>query len=212
MNKGSKFAAVIGIGLALASWTAVAQAPAQQPAATASPVAIPPDQQPTKEQLTKLFELTRVHQQVESVMKMIPTMMQKQMNAQARDEAAKLPEGSLTPERQAAIAKVTEKYMEKAFNLITIDELLNDLATIYQHHLSRSDVDGLIVFYSSPTGQHLLDAQPAIMQEYMPVVMKRVQERSKTLADEQTKEMEEVTGARMGQILATPPPPPPPAK
>ena len=33
----------------------------------------------------------------------------------------------------------------------------------------------------SPAGQHLLDAQPKIAQEYMPLVMQRTQERTKTL-------------------------------
>ena len=188
-----KYAAVIGIALALAPWT-IAQTPADQPAATqAQTAAIPPDQQPTKEQLAKLFEMTRLRKQVQSVQKMMQSMIQQQINAQAKEGAANLPGGSLTPDRQAAIAKITDKYLEKAFNIVSIDELLDDMTAIYQRHVSRSDVDAMIAFYSSTAGQHLLDAQPVIMQEYMPVVMKRVQERSKVLADEQTKEMEELT-------------------
>jgi len=61
--------------LVLAPW-AVAQAPAGQPAASpASATVIPPDQQPTKEQLAKLFELIRVREQVQSVLKMMPAMV-----------------------------------------------------------------------------------------------------------------------------------------
>jgi hypothetical protein len=126
-------------------------------------------------------------------------MIQKQMNAQAQETAAKHSGDSFTPDQQAAIAKVEDKYMEKALNIVTLDELLDDMTTIYQRHLSRSDVDAFIAFFSSPAGQHMLDAQPAIMQEYMPVVMNRVQERSKKLADEQTREMEEL-------IKSMPPP------
>jgi len=209
MNTISKFAALIGMALALAPMTAVAQAPADQPAAATAAAVIPPDQQPTKEQLVKLFELMRVHQQVQSMLTTMQSMMQQQLSAQIKDRAGKLG-SSLTADQQAAIAKISDKYMQKAFNLFTIDELLDDMAGIYQRHISRSDVDAMIAFYSAPAGQHLLDAQPVILKEYMPVIMQRVQERSKALTAEEAKEMEEVTGSHMGQMLDAPPPPPPP--
>jgi hypothetical protein len=205
-----KFAAAIGMALVLAPMAAVAQAPADQPAAATTAAVIPADQQPTKEQLVKLFDLMRVHQQVQSMLTAMQSMMQQQLSAQTKERAGKLGGDSLTPDQQAAIAKISDKYMQKAFNLFTIDELLDDMTAIYQRHISRSDVDALIAFYSTPAGQHLLDAQPVILKEYMPVIMLRVQERSKALGEEEAKEMEEVTGSHMGEMLAAPPPPPPP--
>jgi hypothetical protein len=53
-------------------------------------------------------------------------------------------------------------------------------------------VDALIAFYSSPAGQHLLDAQPIIMKEYMPMVMKRTQERSAALIEGLTNDLEQL--------------------
>jgi len=50
----------------------------------------------------------------------------------------------------------------------------------YQKYLTRSDVDGIIALYSSPAGQRLLDIQPVIMQEYLPLVMQRMMDRGKT--------------------------------
>jgi hypothetical protein len=50
-------------------------------------------------------------------------------------------------------------------------------------------VDAYIAFYGSPAGQHLLNLTPVMMQEYMPMAMKRVQETTKTLTDDMTKEM-----------------------
>jgi hypothetical protein len=183
------------MGLVLAS-CAVSQSTADQPAESPSqvsvtPSAIPLDQQPTKEQLAKLFELMRVRQQVQSLLKMMPALVQQQMQVQAKDIEAKHPECNLSkPENQAAFDKVMNKFMEKAINIITIDEMLDDMTVIYQRHVSSTDVDALIVFYSSPAGQHLLDAQPVIMQEYMPMVMKRTQERSSALVEELTNDLE----------------------
>jgi hypothetical protein len=166
---------------------------AQQEAVPTSASVLPSDQQPTKEQLAKLFEVMRLRQQMQSAMKMMPAMIQQQVAAQNKEMTHKLRGGgSLTPEQQAAVDKLQSQFMKKAFDIYTIDEMLDDMTGLYQRHLSRSDVDAFIAFYSSPAGQHLLDQQPAIMQEYMPIVMKRVQERSKILADEMAKEMEEI--------------------
>jgi uncharacterized protein len=66
------------------------------------------------------------------------------------------------------------------------------MTTIYQQHLSKDDVDGLIAFYSSPAGQHLLDAQPIIAKEYMPMVMGKVSERSQAMTKDMMKEMAEI--------------------
>ena len=182
MNKMCKFAIVVGTGAALAPWAVFAQVPADQLAATSVPAtatsaAIPLDQQPTKEQLAKLFELIRVRQQ---------------MQAQAKTIEAKHPECNLLkPENQAAFDKVMSKFMEKALNIVNIDEMLDDMTVVYQRHVSSTDVDALIAFYSSPAGQHLLDAQPIIMKEYMPMVMKRTQERSAALIEGLTNDLEQ---------------------
>jgi hypothetical protein len=80
-------------------------------------------------------------------------------------------------------------------DLYPADEMLADMTAIYQRHLSKDDVDGMIAFYSAPAGQHLLDAQPVIAQEYMPLVMGKVTERSKAMTKEMMKEMTEIVPA-----------------
>jgi hypothetical protein len=51
---------------------------------------------------------------------------------------------------------------------------------IYQRHLTKSDLDAVIVFYSSPVGQRLLKEQPAMMAEGMKagqdIMLKKVPE------------------------------------
>jgi hypothetical protein len=198
MKNANWIAVAFGMGFVLAPW-ANAQAPTTQPEVTTSAAAvIPADQQATKEQLTKLFEVMRIRDQLQSLMKSMPAMVQQQMQSQMKGITSQLPGGKpITPEQQAAIDKLMTKYMEKAFNIYPIDELLDDMAMIYQRHLSRTDVDAFIAFYQSPPGQHLLDAQPAIMKEYMPMVMEHMQGRTKALIDELTndltKELEDQT-------------------
>ena len=113
------------------------------------------------------------------------------MKEQEKQITSKLPDGAIKPEQQEEMSNVINKYMEKALNIYTVNQMLDDMATIYQRHLSRADVDAYIVFYGSDAGQHLLKLTPVMMQEYMPMAMKRVQESTKTLTDEMAREMKE---------------------
>lgn len=155
--------------------------------------AVPEDQQPTPEQLTKLFEVMRLRQQMDSVTRMMPAMIQQQVETQSKELSAKLMPGvTLTPEQEQATRKITQKYMERAASIYPVGEMIDDMKGLYQRHLTRTDVDAFIAFYSSPAGQHLLDAQPVIMQEYMPIVMRRMQERGKQLTDELEQDLQEL--------------------
>jgi uncharacterized protein len=193
MNKACKFVMALGVGLLLTPWV-MAQPPADQPesaAVTAS--SIPADQQATKEQIAKLFEVMRLREHLASYTRMLPALMQQQMQAQFKQMQNDHPEmKSMTDEQQQAFGKVMDKYMEKMMNLYTSDEMLADMSSIYQKYLTQSDVDGIIAFYSSPAGKHMLDMQPIMMKESMTTVMQRMQDRIKPLIDEMSKEMEGV--------------------
>lgn len=189
-------AAAVLAALTLAPWT-MAQAPdapsapaAQQPAAATAQ--IPPDQQATREQLNRLFEVMRLRKQFDSMTKMMPAIVQQQVHEQMAEMQAAIPNGKqLSADQQAAFDKLTDKYLQKATTLYPADEMIEDAMAVYQRHMSRTDADAYIAFYSSTPGQHLLDAQPVIMKEYMPVVTGKVQERTKMLYAEMAKDMQD---------------------
>jgi len=175
---------------------ALSQAPADQqatPDAQAEPQlrVIPPDDQPSKEQMARLFDAMRLRQQMANMTKTLPAMIQQQVSQQIKSLTANTTGTPLTAEQQAAVDQLMKKYMERALSLYPPDEMIADLSGIYQRHLSKEDVDGIIAFYSSPAGQHMVELAPVAMKEYMPLVMGRMQERSKALAEEMKKDMKE---------------------
>jgi hypothetical protein len=175
---------------------ALSQAPADQqatPDAQAEPQlrVIPPDDQPSKEQMARLFDAMRLRQQMANMTKTLPAMIQQQVSQQIKSLTANTSGTPLTAEQQAAVDQLMKKYMERALSLYPPDEMIADLSGIYQRHLSKEDVDGIIAFYSSPAGQHMVELAPVAMKEYMPLVMGRMQERSKALAEEMKKDMKE---------------------
>ncbi len=209
MKKSLPVALVFAIVLSAPFIRAQATPPAPPAPDASAPAVVPTDQQPTKEQLAKLFEVMRIRQQTESMMKMFPAMIQQQIKQQEEESTANLPAGAqLTPEKQAALDKLESRYFEKAMNLYTVDEMLDDMTGIYQRHFTREDVDAYIVFYSSQPGQHFLQMTPIIMQEYMPLVMQRVQDRSKDLTANFSKELSDLL--KSSAPAATTPPTPAP--
>jgi len=157
---------------------------------------IAPENQATADQLAKLFDVMRIKQQMQSMKTMIPGMVQQQIQSAMKQTEADLPAGSrLTPEKREKMQSIMNKYVSKSMDLYPADEMLTDMTSIYQKHLSKEDVEGLIAFYSSPAGQHLLDAQPVIAQEYMPLVMGKVGQRSQAMTKEMMKEMADVAPA-----------------
>ena len=72
---------------------------------------------------------------------------------------------SATAEQLAAV----DKFAESLFKDMPVDEMLDAMIPIYQKHLTKSDLESILAFYSSPAGQKLLHEQPAMMQEGMQV-------------------------------------------
>ena len=197
MTKTKCMVAVLLLAVGLAPLAGVAQGQGTKTHADAvrqqdtSTVVLPEDRA-SKEQVAKLLEVMRLRQQLTSTMNALQTMIQGQVAAQIGQVSISSPDGKqLTHQQQSKLDAVQQKYMKLALDVYPIDAMMDDITVIYQRHMSRSDVDAFIAFYSSPPGQHLLDSQPAIMQEYMPVAMKRVNERSNKLSAEMMKDIAE---------------------
>lgn len=81
-------------------------------------------------------------------------------------------------------------YMLESLKELPVDGMLDDMIPVYQKHLTQPDVEAMIAFYASPTGQKLMQEMPAMtsegmqaayprMQKQMEKVMQRVEERMK---------------------------------
>ena len=187
-------------------------APAQEtPAAPAEHAAhagrvIAPADAPSREQLVRLFEVMRIRSQMEDMLKMVPAALEQQLRSeQDTVEISLMPlGGELTAEQKAARDRVTKKYLALVGSIYPVDEMLNDMVAVYQRYLSRGDVDGILDFYRSLPGQHLLDAQPLMAKEVMPMVTKKMESRTEDLVKRYRKELNDA----MGPPKVAPPPVP----
>lgn len=136
------------------------------PAAAQVTVSISNDHPATKEQIQKLFEVMHIREQSHLMM----DSMQKQMQAMST-QTLKMRYPQITAAELARANRISEE----SFKDLPLDAMLDDMIPIYQRHLTQTDVDSMIVFYSSPTGQKLMQQMPEITQEAMQVSYQRMQ-------------------------------------
>jgi len=151
---------------------------AQQPAV--------PDQ-PSRDEMMKMFEVLRVRQQTENVMTTVVAQMKQQLEG---DIQKRYP--NLTPEAQAKL----EASISDAVKLYPVSEMLDDLMPVYQKYLTKADVEAIIGFYSSPAGQHFLDKMPTMTQEAMKTMMAKLQVRSAEYSEKIQKQADELAEPR----------------
>jgi len=145
------------------AWTASASA--QQTTA---------DAPATRADIERYLEVTHAREMMKNVMDVMAKQMQQMVHDQVAQYAAKLPPGS-----EEQINKMTQD-MLKSF---PIDEMLDAMIPVYQKHWTKGDVEAMLTFYSSPTGQKMLKEMPATMAETMQAIQPLMQKQMATMMD-----------------------------
>jgi hypothetical protein len=115
---------------------------------------------PSKEEVVKFLEVLRIKSQLTQYFDGVAK--QAKIGAE-QGFKSKLP--NATPEQLAEV----DKFAENLFKNMPVDEMVDAMVPIYQKHLTKDDLDGILAFYASPVGQKLQHEQPAMMQEAMQV-------------------------------------------
>ena len=129
--------------------------PAQQSAAPA-----------TREDVVRLFDAMHVKEQVRTTMDLMAAQM-KQITRETLKERF--------PQATAADFAKADAISEEMLKGYPIDGVVDDIVPVYQKHLTKPDVEAMLVFYSTPTGQKLLREQPEITTESMEAISGRMQ-------------------------------------
>lgn len=146
-------AAVLGICAPLIGF-------AQQTAQTAS------DTPATKEDIQKYLEVMHSREMMAKMVDAMSAPMHKMFHEQYLKDKGKLP-----PDFEARMTSM----MDDSMKSFPWDEMLDSMVPVYQKHFTKGDVNALIAFYSTPTGQKLLGEMPAITQEAMESMMPLLQ-------------------------------------
>jgi hypothetical protein len=142
----------------------------------------------TKEDIEKYFNVMHSREMMTKMVEAMSKPMHQMTHEQYLKNKDKLP-----PDFEARMNKIMDDMM-KSF---PVDEMLDAMVPVYQKHLTKGDVDALLTFYSTPTGQKLLREMPAMTQEAMgsamPLVLKRVDAMNQRVQQEIAQMMKDST-------------------
>jgi len=121
-----------------------------------------PADAPTKQEVLKLFEMLEISKTME-----LAIQAAKQQSNEMAEELIQEKAPAATPEQKQQIRQMVNEEMTRALGPPAIREMMEATVPVYQRHLSKSDLQAMMAFYSSPVGQKVLREQPAMMQESM---------------------------------------------
>ena len=136
----------------------------------------------SKEDVKNLFDVMASREQMAQMMQQLFAQMRSLNREQLKK---KHPDVS-----EADLARM-DRESEDLIKNFPLDEMLNDMIPIYQKHFTKSEIDALTAFYSSPAGQKFLHEMPAVTAETMRAVYPRIEAQ----VDAAMKRVEEKTSA-----------------
>lgn len=147
----------------------------------------------TKEDVQRYFDAMHLHDMMLQMMDAMAKPMHQMLHDEYVKDKDKLPDD---------FEEQMNKQMDDMLKDMPWDEMIQAMVPAYQKHLTKGDLDAIIAFYSSPTGQKLLREMPALMtdsmQSMMPIMQKYV-EKVQNRIQEQTEAMLKKADTKAGQ-------------
>lgn len=143
---------------------------ADPPAPSAAPSAVQ-----SEASIKQLLEAANVHKLIDTMMAQMETFMKSAMQqaTQGRSVSARV---------QKDIDKRQGEMMNTLKEVLDWNKLEPMYVRVYQKTFTQQEVDGMIAFYKTPTGQALLNKMPLVlqntmteMQQMMKPIMERIQ-------------------------------------
>ncbi|HLX86445.1 MAG TPA: DUF2059 domain-containing protein [Terriglobales bacterium] len=136
------------------SWSCLAQANAE-------------DSPASKADVERYFQIVRSHDMMKKMMGTMTQSIHQMMHEQYLKHQEDLP-----ADYESKMSAMTDDM----FLNMPMDEMMQAMVPAYQKHLTKGDIDNLVAFYSSPTGEKVLREMPAMMaeamQDMMPIMSK----------------------------------------
>jgi len=118
----------------------------------------PTPDRPSHEDVVKLMKLMKCREQAKEMMDGMMSQLLPGMKQEMKQKDPNMPEAEL-----ADFDKIMADYM----NQLPLDDMVNAMIPAYENHLTRTEVQAMTSFYSSPPGQSVLAKMPVIGAEYM---------------------------------------------
>ena len=142
------------------------------------------DTPPSEDSIKQLLDVTQAHKMVDTMNSQMQTMLKNSLQAATQGQ-------KVTPQIQKEIDQIEQEMTSEMKDVLTWSKLEAMYIRVYQKSFSAQEVDGLIAFYRTPTGQALLTKMPIVLQNSMNEVqqmimpmVQRMQQKQQQIATE----------------------------
>jgi uncharacterized protein len=133
----------------------------------------------SKEDVERYLQVMHSREMVNKIVDAMSKPMHDMIHQQYLKNQDKLP-----PDFEARMNKRADE-MLKSFPW---NDLIDSMVPVYQKHFTKGDIDALVTFYGTTTGQKVLRELPAItaesMQQMMPMLQKSIENTQKYLQED----------------------------
>ncbi|SRR6266516_2764370 len=112
---------------------------------------------PSEASIKQLLEAGQVHKLIDTTIAQMDSYMKQVMQQVTQGQR-------ITPEIQKDIDRRQAEMMAAIKEVLDWNKLEAMYVRVYQKSFTQGEVDGLIAFYKTPTGQALLTKMPVVMQ------------------------------------------------
>jgi hypothetical protein len=112
---------------------------------------------PSDASIKQLLEVTRTHKMLDSTMAQMNALMTRTMQQVTQGQ-------KITPQIQKDIDKRQSEMMATIKELLDWNKLEPMYVRIYQKSFTQQEVDGMIGFYKTSSGQALINKMPVVLQ------------------------------------------------
>lgn len=145
---------------------------------------VPADAPATKEDVERYLAVTHTRDTMKQMMEVMRKQTREMIHVQLSKHAANLP---------ADFETQMNKMLDDMLKDFPMEEMLQAMVPVYQKHWTKGDVDAMVAFYSTPTGQKILRDLPATMAEAMEAmnpIMQREMDRMMERVQQEIAQME----------------------
>jgi hypothetical protein len=160
-----RFLMLMGLCLVLATGAAAQQAASDMPA--------------SKEDVQRYLDVMHYREMTTKMIEVMSKSTDQTLHEQYLKNKEKLP-----TDFEARINKEWDDFLKN----FPFDEIFQAMVPVYQKHFTKGEIDNMVAFYLSPTGQKLLKEMPAItaeaMQSMMPIMQQRISSMQRHVEEE----------------------------
>ena len=125
------------------------------------------DTPPSEDAIKQLLEVTQARQMVDTMNSQMQNMLKNSMQAATQGQ-------KVTPQIQKEIDQIEQEMNSELKDVLTWSKLESMYIRVYQKSFTAQEIDGLIAFYKTPTGQALLTKMPVVLQNTLNEMQQRM--------------------------------------